>query len=394
MKTIFPLRVLHVTEAACAGVGGHMLDLAEGLEQRGCENHLIYSDRRIDAGFGSRVAKLSVQRRLVVAMRRMPHWSDWNACRQISRYIERWGPFQIVHGHSTKAGGLTRLKRIAGAAAVVYTPNGLFTMNPGNGFAVSRVVRWVERRLAPRAAAIVAVSPEEREHMLQIGLPADRVQLIPNGLRPQTWPDRCEVRRELKLADDVLAIGFLGRMAPQKDPLLMIEAFARLRPTADRPVRLLMVGEGPLERDARRLCQSRGVADRVDWLGYRTAPQVMPAFDVFAMPSRYEGMPYVLMEAVANGLPAVATKVGGASLSIANGVNGYLVASEDPAEFALALQRLVDCPERRADFSVAAREKAAEFAIDAMIDRTLQLYCKLVHQAPMTARAPEPVSVA
>jgi glycosyltransferase involved in cell wall biosynthesis len=81
-------------------------------------------------------------------------------------------------------------------------------------------------------------------------------------------------------------------------------------------------------------------------------------------------------------------------LSIANGVNGYLVASEDPAEFAQALQRLVDCPDRRADFSVAAREKAAEFAIDAMIDRTLQLYCKLVHQAPMTARAPEPVSVA
>ncbi len=372
------LRILHVTEASCAGVGGHMLDLAEGLEQCGCENHLIYSENRIDASFRERLSQFPRSQIMPVSMRRMPHWSDWQARNQIARYIAEHGPFDIIHGHSTKAGGLTRLKKIARLTKVVYTPNGIFTMNPTIGVAVSMTARWIEKWLANRSAAIIAVSLEERDHMRDIGLPTDRVHLIPNGLRPIVWPDRKQIRSALGIADNTITIGFLGRLAPQKNPLLMIEAFARLRPVNDLVTRLLMVGEGPLTAQARRLAEQRGISDRVDWLGYKTAEQSMPAFDIFVMPSRYEGMPYVLMEAVSNGIPVVATRVGGASLSIDHGSNGFLVPLDDPTALAEALQHLVDQPSLRAEFSAAGLKKSAEFAVNKMIERTHQLYCRLV----------------
>lgn len=372
------LKILHITEAACAGVGGHMLDLAEGLDQLGCENHLIYSEHRVDESFRGRAANFSKHRKMALAMRRMPHWSDVKAKTKIGRYIKEHGPFDIVHGHSTKAGGLTRLKGVARGAAVVYTPNGIFTMNPTNGRFVSAFARKVELWLAQKCAAIIAVSPEERNHMLSIGLPPNRIHFIPNGLRSIAWPNREQVRRNLGLAEHVLAIGFLGRFASQKNPLLMIEAFARIRSPNDRPLRLLMVGDGPLTAQTRELANKLRVADRIDWLGYRTAQETMPAFDIFTMPSRYEGMPYVLMEAVTNGIPVVATQVGGASLSVDHGRNGFLVPPENADDLATALQQLVDQPVLRADFAVACRKKSAEFAVDKMIARTFELYCEIL----------------
>jgi glycosyltransferase involved in cell wall biosynthesis len=361
-----------------------MLDLAEGLDRWGCENHLIYSPRRVDESFRQRLSNFSVARTREVSMRRMPHWSDWSAQKKIADYIAQHGPFDIVHGHSTKAGGLVRLKKIARTTRIVYTPNGIFTMNPTNGRVVSRFARQVEKWLAARAAAIIAVSPEEHDHMKQIGLPSDRVHMIPNGLRRIAWPGRAAVRAQLGLSDNVLTIGFLGRLAPQKHPLLMVEAFARVRPPDDRPLRLLMVGDGPLAERARSLAAARRIADRVDWLGYRTALQTMPAFDLFVMPSRYEGMPYVLMEAVSNGIPAVATRVGGATLSIADGRNGFLVPCEDPQALASAIQRLVDDDQLRSDFSAAALKKATDFTVEKMVERTYRLYCDLC-----PARAPK-----
>ncbi len=103
------LRVLLVTEASCAGVGGHVLDLAKGLTEAGCESHLIYSDRRMDDSFAQRLRHLAIAGRHSLPMHRWPHWSDWRAAGAIRRYLRQNGPFDILHGHSTKAGGLTHL---------------------------------------------------------------------------------------------------------------------------------------------------------------------------------------------------------------------------------------------------------------------------------------------
>ncbi len=259
----------------------------------------------------------------------------------------------------------------------MYTPNGIFTMNPTLGRWMRFAVRAVERTLANRSAAVIAVSPEEQQHMLQIGFPVDRVHVIPNGLRQVDWPDRRQVRQAFGYSDEHVVIGFLGRLATQKNPLLMIEAFSRLRGGASR---LALVGTGPLESAVRRLAVRRGVFDRIDWLGYKTAAQIMPAFDIFVMPSQYEGMPYVLMEAVSLGIPTVATRVGGASLSVDHRRNGLLVAPGEAEELAQAIQGLVDNSQMRADFSAAAREKSRQFAVERMVLGTLELYWKVARR--------------
>lgn len=380
------LRVLHITEAALAGVGGHMLDLAEGLPQLGCDVHVLYSARRIDEMIANRLPDLSNVSVEEIEMRRGPHPSDLHAKKAIISYIHRHGPFDIIHAHSTKAGGLARLKSICKFAKVVYTPNGIFTMNPTVGIISFQLAKTIERILGHRSDAIVAVSPEEEQHMLDIGLPRDKVEMIANGLRSIQWRGQAEVRNENQLSEDEFIFGFVGRMAPQKNPLLLLKAFARLQPN-DRPLRLAMVGTGPLEHDARQLATGLGIADRVSWLGYKTAEQSMPAFDVFVMPSQYEGMPYVLMEAVSIGMPVVATKVGGTSLSIEHRRNGLVVPLENPEELARSLQRLVDSPDLCAEFSSTAIEKSAEFSVDRMVRKTFQLYCKLlgrdVHSEPL-----------
>jgi len=112
-------------------------------------------------------------------------------------------------------------------------------------------------------------------------------------------------------------------------------------------------------------------------LGYKTAQQSMPAFDTFVMPSQYEGMPYVMMEAISLGLPVIATQVGGTSLGIAQGVNGFIVPCDDDEELASAMRTIIESPKSQSELSAGARQKASEFCVDLMVDRTLQVYQKI-----------------
>ena len=370
------LRVLHVTEAACAGVGGHVLDLVEGLPRHNCELHLIYSPDRIDEPFQARVSDNQVAKFFTINMRRAPRLHDFQLARRIKSYIQQHGPFDVIHAHSTKAGGLTRFPFFSFQSKNVYTPNGIFTMNPTLGSIPRFIAKRIELTLARKSHAIIAVSPEEKQHMLEIGLPASKVKMIANGISQRDWPSKQVTRHELGLDPSAIVIGFLGRLANQKNPTLMIEAFARLH--AANNVRLVMVGTGPLEKHCRQLSERLGLESRIDWLGFKTAEQAMPAFDVFVMPSQYEGMPYVMMEAMSIGLPIVATQVGGTSIGIEDGVNGFVVPRSDSDTLATRLQHLIDNQQTRLGFSEASKQRAMQFSVAQMVIRTRELYDSLL----------------
>lgn len=369
-----PLRVLLVTEASSAGVGRHVIDLAEGLVARGHDVHLVYSARRIDRPFQEGLDRITGLARLEVPMRRGPHPSDARALAHLARYRREHGPFDIVHAHSTKAGILVRsLPRRAGTR-VAYTPHCIYTMNPDLGRVSRTIARGVETSLIGRTDALVAVSPDEGDHVLQLGMAPGRVHVVPNGIEPIVG-DRAAARAALGLPQDALVVGFVGRLCHQKDPALLVEAFARLAP--GRPgLCLAMVGTGPLEEEVR--ARAAGLGTAVHWLGHRTPQQAMPAFDLLALPSRYEGLPYVLLEALAAGLPIVATEVGGVRLVVEDGVNGHVVPAGDPAALARALERFVDDPEHRVAAATSARERAPRFSVDEMVSRTETLYRTLL----------------
>jgi len=367
------LRILLIVESAAGGTGRHVLDLAEGLIRRGCDVHLIYSTGRTDRVFTDRLTSISGMRHLALKLRAPPNPGDIGACMAIRRYLRDFGPFDIIHGHSSKGGALARLAALGTSLRPFYTLHGLILVDP-------LMPRWrwlfylgIELLLSWRTSRIIAVSPEEARAAIRLKLGRSRVTLIPNGVGPAQLPPRDETRAALQLAPDDIVIGFVGRMVSQKAPEILVEAFASTLAAVPR-ARLVMVGSGPLTNSLNQLAQRLGILTRVSFVGERDARTVLAAFDVFAMPSRKEGLPYVVLEAMAAGLPVVATASAGIESLLDDGISGRVVTTDNVAAFAAALIQLARDPSLLARMGDSARRHSQLFTIDAMVERTLQAY--------------------
>ena len=222
-------------------------------------------------------------------------------------------------------------------------------------------------------SAVIVVSSREREHAISIGIPESVLHLVHNGVERARRPARSCTRAELGVGRAERVIGFVGRLSAQKAVENLLEAFAVLLAKRNG-VRLAIVGEGPEEAALKRLADELGISPRVSWLGAVDGIAALPLLDVFALPSRYEGFPYVLLEALARGLPIVTTDVGGAREVVEEGVNGFIVAREAPEALARALIRLLDDDALRRRMSVAASLRADRFTLDRMVEQTLRVY--------------------
>jgi glycosyltransferase involved in cell wall biosynthesis len=362
-----------IVESAAGGTGRHVLDLAEGLIARGHEVHLAYSTRRIDQLFTERLAGIQNLHRLRLPIRTSPHPADLAIVWKLRRYLKKHGPFDLVHGHSSKGGALSRLAAFGTGIPAFYTLHGLIMMDPGLHPLKRAIYLGIERLLALRTARIIAVSPEEARAAVRVGLGESRIALVPNGVGPARLTPRDDARRALGVTPDHLVIGFVGRLVDQKAPDVLIKAFAQSAQSAPH-ARLALVGAGPLETEMRNLAQTLDASDKILWLGERDARTVLAAFDVFAISSRKEGLPYVVLEAMAAGKPVVATSSAGVEILVAPGHNGFVSAPGDQEAFADALTKLATNPALLASQGQASLARAAEFTIDAMVDQTVATY--------------------
>jgi glycosyltransferase involved in cell wall biosynthesis len=369
-----PPKVLIVTEATGAGSGRHVAELAEGLLNAGCAVHLLYSDLRAERPFLNALASLKGLHAHRVQMRREPHWSDLLCLWQIRRYIQRAGAFDVVHAHSSKAGVLARLAAFGTGAAKIYTPHAIRTMDPTLHPAVRELYRTVEVGLARTSCeAVIAVSEHERQHVIGLGVPAAKTHMVTNGIPPVRLNGRPAIRAELGIAPDDVAIGFIGRLVPQKAPgrfVATVASVARHHPQ----VRGILVGSGPLRDSVHKTAREAGIFERIVWVTNRQGPEVLPAFDMLLMPSLYEGMPYVLLEALAVGVPVIATDVGGAAEAIEDQSTGFIVPQNDAAALLEKVRLLVENVELRQAMAKAALRKSGEISVERMVEQTLQVY--------------------
>ncbi|MCK4356192.1 glycosyltransferase [Candidatus Bipolaricaulota bacterium] len=202
--------------------------------------------------------------------------------------------------------------------------------------------------------------------------PPEKLVVVRNGIDPMPFlqASGTGVQREPKLEVEPVLI-FLGRLAPQKDLLTLLKAFERI------PVgRLVLVGEGPSRSQVEQSVERTGLNDRVTMLGARTdIPELLAASDLFVLPSRWEGLPLTIIEAMMAGLPVVASHVGGVAELVEDGVTGFLVPSEAPAALAEALRKLLEDSELRKRMGKAGREKALQdFTLDRMLAETKKEY--------------------
>jgi glycosyltransferase involved in cell wall biosynthesis len=253
------------------------------------------------------------------------------------------------------AGVLTHTRMVAVEHLPLHSPSGF--------------MRWSRRRLAPFYAAHVSVGDESARLVeAEVGLRAGSIRTIHNGVPEVDLPPVPEGRSPVVL-------GSVGRLDEQKGYELLVEALAGL-PDASGVV----VGDGPLRAALEARAAELGVAGRLQLPGWSDdARSRLPDFDVFVLPSRYEGFPLSIIEAMLAGLPVVATDVGSIREAVVDGETGLLVPSGDAAALTAALRRLVDDPGLRARLGAAGRARARrEFTARAMAARYERLYDEVV----------------
>jgi glycosyltransferase involved in cell wall biosynthesis len=200
---------------------------------------------------------------------------------------------------------------------------------------------------------------------------------------------RDEARRRLGLPADVPVVGTVGNFTAKKDQATLVRAFAALPPEpelAEPRAVLVLVGLGPLEGDLRALATAEGVGDRVLFAGSRDDVfELLPGFDVFALSSRFEGLPISLLEAMATGVAPVVTPVGGIPEVVTDGRDGLLVPPGDPGALTAALARVLGDGALRARIAAEARDRAAAFDLVHAVRRAEAVYVSAAGREPQVA---------
>jgi len=319
-------------EPAVAYLLPHKTTLAAGLEEEGCRPVVCLGARR------------SWDPRWILRLRRLLRRSD----------------FDVVHIHSplVAVGARLALWSIPPSKRprTVVTEHNVWSSHaPLTRVADRLTARPSETHLAVSAAVRGSLPPAIRDHtqVVRYGVDADEVG--------RHRADRAAARAELGAAEHEVVIGTVANLRATKGYPDLLDA-ARIVVDELPDVRFVAVGRGPLEDELRSQQARLELGDRFVFLGYRPdALAVMSAFDVFCLPSHFEGLPVALMEALALGLPVVATRVGGVAEVVTDGEEAVLVPPAHPAELAAALVALARDPQRRAVMGAAALERSTRF---------------------------------
>ena len=376
-------KLCYICEATAGGVRKHLRELIRvfARPEEGFEVHALLGDRG-EPGLaqemeGFRRAGVRVEI-LTELQRPLRPAQDWRAYGMLK---ERLGALKpgLVHTHSSKGGFLGRMAaHAAGVPWIIHTPH-VFPFQWAAGLKRSFYLA-LERHAARRCHAIVCVGPGQREEGLRLGLaPEEKFILIPNGVALPEQPAPEAVRRlrsELHVPEEAEVVGMIARLAPQKGVGAFVDAAARVVRARPKAV-FVLVGGGPLEHETRARAAAAGLdRDHMKILGHREdAERLYPAFDALVLSSLYEGLPYVLLEAMACGVPVVATDVAGSRDVIADEASGLLARSGDAGDLARNILRILDEPGLRDRLKQGARERVREnFSFERFVEGHRRLY--------------------
>ena len=393
-----PIRILRVIGRL--NVGGpalHVAYLAAGLAERGYETTLVAgsvargedSMAFVAESMGVPVIRLGAMHRDISPVR------DAVAVARLARLIRKTRP-HILHTHMAKAGAVGRLAALAAGPArppvVLHTFHGHVLRHYFDPVRTG-AFRVLERLLARSTTALVAVSPQVRDELVELGVaPRKRFAVVRLGIelaeRVATEDGRrAESRRLLGIAPDRFVVGWIGRMTEVKRTDHALLAFRSLRDSGVDAC-LCLVGDGPDRPAIERRAHELGIMRDTLFLGFQqdVAP-FYAAFDALLLPSISEGTPVSAIEALAAGRPVVATRVGGVPDVVRDGEDGLLAEPGAIGELSSALARLAQDPGLRERMGAAGRERVMRrYGVERLVEETDLLYLSLLEASPSSSR--------
>jgi len=309
-------------------------------------------------------------------------WMDLRALRELVSLF-RAQKFDIIHTHSSKTGILGRLAgRIASVPVVMHTVHGYAfpaAKNPlSRGF--FRFMEWVGGRLAD---AIILLNRHDLDIAQgRLGIPTKKLHLIPNGVDPDRHaPPKAAERERIRkknfgVAKDEVAVGMVGRLWRQKNPACFVRAAIRLLKEGASSVRFFLIGDGEEREGLEAIARKSGFGDRIRILGWRgDVEKLLGGLDIFVLPSLWEGLPLAILEAMASGLPVVASDIPGNRDLVMEGRTGFLFPVGDEEALAAKLLPLLLDRSRARRLGIAGRKRAlAHHSLKERKDQMERLY--------------------
>lgn len=363
------MKVTLVAASSSTAGGGekHVADLMRRLPARGLEVSVVCPP---GGDLAALAASLGLRLELIDLS-----GGDLTRVPDLRRALRRLDP-DVVHAHGSRAAFYARLADRSAEKRCVYSVHGIHVDVAGSALRRTALLT-VERYLRDRTALFVCVCRSDAGKGARLGITdPERTVVVYNGIEAPAPGGRTGAfRAELGVDASAPLVLSIGRLHAQKDHDTLLRAWAQV--IVELPdARLALVGKGPLSERTALLRNELGLTESVRIVAPR--PGIAEAYrdaDVFALSSRWEGFPYVVVEAMAYELAVVSTNVDGVPEAVEDGTTGLLVPPSDPAALAGALRGVLGDPELRARLGAAARERAlSAFTLDGMVDGLLVAY--------------------
>ncbi len=368
-----PRVLLLSTSLGMGGADRQILYLARALLANGFEVRLVSMTPLLEMGRQAVIEGLPI-----TSLDMSPGKASWASFQGFVTILRDWRP-QVLTTFMYHA---NLLGRVAGRWARVPLIVTSIRSEQNGGAArdwLMRLTNWMDDCCTTNSKQVA--DSLRRRHLLP---PAAKSRVIPNGVDTASFAGASAGRERVRAELGVLPAEFLwlavGRLWEQKDYPTLLKAF---RPLAAAPARLAIAGRGPLLDDLKLQAQQLGIGEAVTFLGVRhDIPALLSAADGFVLSSAWEGMPNVVMEALAAALPVVATRVGGVPELVETGKSGFVVAPRDPHALSQAMQQLMSLPrERLKEMGRRGRQHIAEhYGMDSMAARWISLFEELLNQ--------------
>lgn len=354
------------------GITSYLLTLGKGMTERGVGVHAASGGGDLAGEFsalGIRLLNLKIRTKSELDPR------IYLALPSLKSYLQQYA-IDIIHTQ-------TRVTHVMGACLSRMT--GRPHVSTCHGFYKARLTR----RIFPCwGSAVIAISPAVQKHLRDdFHVPDDRIALIPSGIDMRTYAPvngdrKCELRHKYHWGAEPV-LGIIARLSDVKGQDVLIEAMTKIR--AQIPdAKLIMVGEGKMESALRGMVTRLGLEQNVFFYPLACkVSEILPALDIFVMPSRQEGLGLSIMEAQASGLPVVASRVGGIPSLIEDGKTGFLVEPENPDALARTIVAALRDKNRLARIAKAGREFVrGNCSADTMVEKTLTRYKSISYKMP------------